>query len=359
MAATRDERIDALKCLAIVLVVIGHAVVYNGLFGEPSPTRVPIGTQWIERSTLDSVWLNIAYSFHMPLFAFASAFVLFGRERAPMDLVARRAVGLMLPFVVWTALAHLGPGQSVSGMIESVGHALLYPQSPGAVWFLYALFGCFVLFAVVRALGGRDRMLAASAVVAAAVIVAPIPAGNIFGVYDIAWLYPFFVMGYLSSEHRGWLKEHNRALLAGGALLWLALLPVIWPVLVPEVNWWYPELREWLHARDLFGGIVVLYAARYLCAAAAIVALFQVYDRAHGRFLRWQAWVGRRTLGMYVTQPIILATLSAHVTKSPLVLTLLTLAGGLGITLVLERARLTRLVFLGQASRGLPQSAVE
>ncbi len=356
----RDQKIDALKCLAIVLVVIGHAIVYNSLFSEPSPTRVMIGTQWIERAALDSIWLNVVYSFHMPLFAFLSAYVLFGRERSPLRLVGKRALGLMLPFVVWTTVTYLiGASRTWAGLLDFVGHALLYPQTPGAPWFLYALFGCFVIFAIIRAARGRDRALLVSAVIVASLIVVPIPQGDIFGVFDIAWLYPFFVMGYLFAKHAERIAERRRTLLIGGVLVWAALLPVIWPVLVPEVNWWYPALREWLHAHGLIGGVVALYAARYLCAAAAVTAVFHLYDHVRGSFLSWQAWVGRRTLGIYVTQPIILAFASAHISRNALVLAVFTLAASLAATLTLEQTRFTRLVFLGQARSRSRQPAVE
>jgi len=97
--------------------------------------------------------------------------------------------------------------------------------------------------------------------------------------------------------------------------------------------------------------VVVLYAIRYTCAAAAILAIFYLYDRVRGWPLTAQAWAGRRTLGMYVVQPYVLLVVSAYLTKSVLVLALTAFVGSLLVTWVLERSSLTRLVLLGQRTR--------
>ena len=349
MSGTRDEKIDALKCVAIVFVIIGHAIVFTSLFPVAGPGRVLVGTVWVQTSSLNSLLLNVAYSFHMPLFAFLSAYVLFGREGSPGSLVRKRALGLLLPYAVWVGISWVlyGP-RTLAGTIDYFKVRALYPQSPNAAWFLYALFGCFLLFAIVRALKGRDRMLIASAVLMMGVLVLPWVSSNPLGITDIAWLYPFFVMGYLSSEHAEELRAHRMVLMVSGVVVWAALLPFIWPVLVPELNWWYPELREFLHSMHLPGAVVVLYAVRYTCAAAAITALYSLYDYVRGRALTWQAWVGRRTLGMYVIQPYILMLVSRTISQNWVVLAVAAFGGSLALTWLLEQNRYTRLVLLGQ-----------
>lgn len=358
----RDHKIDALKALAMFLVIVGHAIVFTHLFGSDAPGRVAIGAQWIDRQTLDSFALNLAYSVHMPLFSFLSAYVLLGREGTPLALVGKRVLSLMVPYVAWVLVSYaiqaLRSGGSLSAAASYLGTRLLYPQSPGAAWFLYALFGCFAVFAVVRALGGRDRLLIASAVVVGGLIVVPFgTVGDIFGVYDVAWLYPFFVMGYLFAKHRERLARRRSSLLIAGIFGWAALLPFIWPVLVPEVNWWYPVLREWLHARGIPGAVVLLYAVRYACAGAGIITLFYAYDWVKGRALYWQAWVGRRTLGMYLIQPYVLTLVAQRFTDNVVVLTAAAFVGSLALTWVLERGPVTRSVLLGQRLRRKPRLA--
>jgi hypothetical protein len=119
--------------------------------------------QWIERGVLDSFWLNVAYSFHMPLFAFLSSYVLLGREGRPLDLVGKRAVSLMLPYVVWVIVGYLSVGTfSLRGVADYLGTRLVYPQSPGAPWFLCALRVLRRVHDDSRHSAGRTRALVAS-----------------------------------------------------------------------------------------------------------------------------------------------------------------------------------------------------
>ena len=106
----RDDRIDALRGLAIALVVLGHSLVR---MLPASATAAPglqfeAGLGWVPVSMMANPLLNVIYSFHMPLFAFLSGFVLFGssagygwrlvkcglrRSRTPIPLQAEHRNG--------------------------------------------------------------------------------------------------------------------------------------------------------------------------------------------------------------------------------------------------------------------------
>jgi peptidoglycan/LPS O-acetylase OafA/YrhL len=64
-----------------------------------------------------------------------------------------------------------------------------------------------------------------------------------------------------------------------------------------------------------------------------------------------QAWIGKRTLGMYLIQPYVLALASAYLTRNWVALTAIAFVGSLLGAWLLEHNRVTRLVFLGQRSR--------
>jgi fucose 4-O-acetylase-like acetyltransferase len=267
-------------------------------------------------------------------------------------MLGKRVVGLLVPYLVWIGVSYLSSGgRTLAALPSFYRQRVLYPQSPGAAWFLLALFECFVVFAAVRAAGGRDWMVVASAVLVGGIVVLPVPGGDVLGILDVAWIYPFFAMGYLFAKHAERLAERRVALMIGGGLAWAVLVPVLWPVLVNDANWWYPTLREWLHANHLLGGVAVVYAARYACAAGAICALFYLYDYVRGKALSVQAWIGKRTLGMYLIQPYVLALASAYLTRNWVALTAIAFVGSLLGAWLLEHNRVTRLVFLGQRSR--------
>ncbi|HNY32871.1 MAG TPA: acyltransferase family protein [Fibrobacteria bacterium] len=80
----RDTRIDAIKGGAIILVVLGHAI--------------SSATQHSEKSKL----LDIIYSFHMPLFFFASGYLT--NKNTTFSAFARRCKSLIWPLVVWTPI---------------------------------------------------------------------------------------------------------------------------------------------------------------------------------------------------------------------------------------------------------------
>lgn len=75
----RDNTIDILKGIGIVLVVMGHS-------GVP---------QWM---------YNFIYSFHMPLFFIASGWFLTTRLTTTVDFVKRKIKGIYCPFVKWSII---------------------------------------------------------------------------------------------------------------------------------------------------------------------------------------------------------------------------------------------------------------
>lgn len=138
MTTKRITYIDALKGLAIVLVVWGH-IAEKCMGVENTPFNYMYG------------------SFHMPLFIFLSGlFAYKGMERTSWQYVAtflrKKAVRILLPFLV--------VGGFYSLIVE---HSLtaVYSGVMGGYWFLPALFICMLLGLLQRCvavkLGGYGR----------------------------------------------------------------------------------------------------------------------------------------------------------------------------------------------------------
>ena len=134
MPSVRHERIvwiDAVRALAIVLVVFGHALrgIHDaGLIGSG-------GTFWL----LD----NGIYLFHMPLFFFLSGYVFSGLRYPLYEFLRRLASRVALPYFIWAvvliAIKTFMNG-SVNHTVSSGDYLkLLYDPIP-PFWFLYALF---------------------------------------------------------------------------------------------------------------------------------------------------------------------------------------------------------------------------
>ncbi|MDR1744289.1 MAG: acyltransferase family protein, partial [Planctomycetota bacterium] len=136
---------DYCKGIAIILVVAGH------YFPAESPEA------W---KTIRA----IIYTFHMPLFFFASGFFFAGEpERGIAELLAKKAARLLIPFAT-IALVFLLMKLPASLFFDlehglnarAVLNAVLDPVRSHVplLWFMQALFIMFALFAVLRGVCG-------------------------------------------------------------------------------------------------------------------------------------------------------------------------------------------------------------
>jgi len=356
----RDVCLDALRGFAILLVVLGHALL-RGLDVLPvgAPGAVDItGIGTVAMGPATSTALTVIYSFHMPLLAFVSGFALSHSSVGyGAAFVRRRAAGLLVPYFAWLAVSWPIVGErTVGGLVAYVGRAAINPQSPGALWFLYALFVCTVLLAAMLSLRAGSFALAGSALVVGIAGVLPLGAyEHVFGLSDVAWLYPFLIAGFITAR--------NRAAVDGvrwagplALLVWLASLPFVAPVLLPGPRWWYAGARTLLAALPTPLVDVLLKATwagvRLIGALAGVYAAYYAFRHLHGAVATAQAWLGRRTLGVYAVHIPLLMLLAPvlaglHVGLRALVLFAGALTVSLAITLLLERTRLTRRVLLG------------
>nr|WP_284701388.1 acyltransferase [Rhodoplanes tepidamans] len=208
----RSFELDAVKGLAIVLVVFGHC-----LRGLMAAGIVP-ETSWLH--ALDYV----IYTFHMPVFFLASG--LFFRapaHRLDPGFWRRKLITIVYPYFVWSILqgavlillSNTGALNNRWGP-ENLLSILWIPISP--FWFLYALFVGTVLAVAV---GGTDRRivltLALPAFLASA-LWAPQLVADIF--YGFFW----FLVGMIAAERR-WLDRIPRSF-AAAALLCAGLVAV-------------------------------------------------------------------------------------------------------------------------------------
>ncbi len=189
--AGRNDVVDALKYFAIALVVLTHVLRLYREFIHLSPDL-----------------LRVVVSFNLPLFAFLSGWVLWGREgKNPLSFMRGKALGLLVPYLAWIAvempLRHVPP----SGYLARLGNALLNPMYGMQMWFLWALFWMFAVFTAGRLVSRSDWWTAVLALGVGSVAFF-IP-GGANGLNRIVWLYPYLVLGYLASKHRAPLRRFD------------------------------------------------------------------------------------------------------------------------------------------------------
>lgn len=343
----------------MLAVVAGHAIAAPRLHATWAAGRLPFLGGFMDLAAVYNPLYNVIQSVNLPLFAFISGLLL-GKKpgTSTRQLVIRRFKSLMIPYIVWTLLESLRPAFAhPTGAASRLLLAAVNPEL-GAGYFLYTLFECYLVYSVVRSLTARDWPLAAVAGAFAATVLLPLP--NILGIRDLAFILPFFMLGLLGAGQTFW--ERRPAILSS-AFIYAATLALTYPTTVGGDRFWFAPLRSVLAGAGVHGRLANVWALsaayhsmRYLCGAAGVVLLFAAYRRAAGWFLTPQAFIGRRSLGVYMSHVPIMASAFALGVHRALPLFLVSATAALGLTLVLERIPQIRGLLLGiwprQSRRG-------
>lgn len=304
-ARQRDLRVDALKALAILLVIATHILGLRREFQAVAP------------------WLyDLIVAFNMPLFALLSGWVLAGREgAAPGRFLWRKLLALYVPYFAWIAVEAPLRRVTLGGMPGRLLEALLDPHAGMQMWFLAVLFWMFVVFTFARLVSRSDAWTGGVAIAMAAIGL--MPRITTMGLDKVAWLYPFFILGYLIAR----APEDRRRLAVIGA-----------------------AIAATLAAFALLGHADL--AGRYLLALGFVAAVAGVYLVMPQRAIAAQAWLGQHTMGVYGAQMVVMPFLIVGAGwAGALASWALVAAVSTCVAVALERVPFTRAVFLGQWPR--------
>lgn len=211
----RNLTIDAIKGLAVVLVIVGHA---------------------IQRSFpdyLNNTLFNIIYSFHMPLFMLLSGYVLyFSKKSIDMKWLGNKFRQLLIPFFAWYIIYWVANDFSFTGLSPYLNYSGTFIdylirgiKSPGnGPWFLWAILICFVSFYFSHKLFPRFGVF--YAVVIIYLLGRAIPT-NSYGLEYIKSMFPFFAFGYIFANYKEKLVKYHK--------LFLILSLVLFPFL--SISW--------------------------------------------------------------------------------------------------------------------------
>lgn len=353
----RDKSVDALKGLAIALVVLGHAILDADAVQHGGKGLVSMGPFWVPLATASSLLLTFVYSFHMPLFAFVSGLVMWPPRDRPLGAgILGRARGLLVPYVAWFAVLYAinWSPHPAGGFADALRHNLI---GRGGLWYLYALFICVVAVLLLARIPGSRWALPVSAVVAVAC-----STGLMFRVPDVLylsyvfWIYPFVVLGYMVGPARAWFAEHRWALVVGGVTVFTPLLFLRQPVKVPSLQ---PLVQMAASVPGAGAGAgdghllwvllrIAIGVLPYVCGAAAVVAIYSLYLGREGRVIDAQAWLGQKSLGIYAMHGTVVWWFASHGVKNVALLSLVALGVSVAATLALERVPVLGAVLLGQ-----------
>ncbi len=306
---------DAVKLLAIYLVIYGHCVQH----------LLP-GFEYE-----NYVYLFI-YSFHMPLFMMVSGF--FSHSSMCLsyyDFIRKKARQLLLPCITW------------GGVIILVRFLLCEPQSISTIlrndlWFLKSLFLCMVLTCGTFKVPRKYRFL----VLVVLMIVTQ------FSLFRMKDMFIPFVAGYYLKEYWDYIKKHIYLFFILCLFIYsfigaLNINPTFFDVQrISLVN--YTVKQSVILITGISGSIVIILLMNML-----------------GNLLNPHICIlGQHTLGIYLTQSVLLENLLSHyivinkfsdltiyLVVFPFICVLLILLS-IGIIKFIEINRYTRLLFLGR-----------
>lgn len=188
----RNNYIDILKGICIVLVIFGHCIQYGS------------GASFRSNSLyFENVVFKLIYSFHMPLFIMISGY-LFGYSTTKYSIklnIIKKLRSLVVPIVAWT---------TVITTIDLCSYAILEQEIIIAdiakryvknvlfeIWFLWAVLFCSITTLLIKRFAHyKPRVLAF-------LFISYIFLPDMWNMHLYKYLFPYFLIGYIWNIKNG------------------------------------------------------------------------------------------------------------------------------------------------------------
>ncbi|WP_417235179.1 acyltransferase family protein [Arthrobacter sp.] len=319
----RQTWIDQARWVAIVLVVIGHAV------GEVR-----------SESGLAIVISNFVYTFHIPVFVILAGW---GARRAEANgkNLAKIWWQLLLPYLVFQVVAF-----AVNWLVEGKDPSWSFTNQTFGLWFLVALAGWRFLGPWFRGLRGAVPL---SLVLALLAGLSP-NIGSWLSISRILFFLPLFLLGPWLVDHiSAWRKSIVWRVIS--AIYLLALATAI--LLLGKDFWRDPFLGKSSYddlGQGSFSGMAVRLGVLALAAvtATAFLLVLPGSPGAPSRTGQWIATAGQHTMYPYLLHLQVLTLVGATTWKTlgnPTLTTCLFVLGAIAVCLAAE-LKVVRTVFM-------------
>lgn len=220
----RNQYLDILRGIAIILMVFGHCLQYGN------------GTEFIKSSGFFYNRLfQVIYSFHMPLFMLLSGYLFFytvGRYQKTREFLKNRWRRIVLPIIGWQTFHYLVKmvGMIMSREEISTAFFVKYVRSWFTdIWFLLAILYCSLIIFIVR------KYCKDSVVVYALIfILSFITPDSMPNIYLYKYMYPFFLSGYFFAGYldkgKDIISQIRLKYLFAGTMVVFAILFRFWDI---------------------------------------------------------------------------------------------------------------------------------
>ena len=283
----RNEKIDVIKGVAIILVVYGHALQYGA--GE----NVLKNALFFE----DPIFKFI-YSFHMPLFMLVTGYLFsFSLKKYSVPIIIKsRIYTLIVPICIWSLIPIViklvkGRGMSTVEILK-----IYISTAIKELWFLWAIFYCSLIVMIISKYM-NDRIIIYILVF---VITFCVTDDKNISLYK--YMYPFFVLGYYYGLHDNGIR-----------LWWSRNKNKVFPVLIGIYgvmffrfgydSYIYTSGYCVLGKGDVWKQIVInIYRLVIGCIGSFIIigSIDIYYSLIDKKIIKITAYLGRNSMGIYV-----------------------------------------------------------
>jgi fucose 4-O-acetylase-like acetyltransferase len=302
----RNPGIDALRGIAVLLVVVGHSIQYangayyrtNGLFYE-------------------NIVFKLIYGFHMPLFMIISGF-LFSRSlprRSAREVVAVRFRRLLVPILVWGTVSYVITTLVVHTSDTTSARAVIgdYVRCLNGLWFLWALLLSTILVAIIYSYMHNSWWLYALLIAIGLVV----PDDHNLALYK--YMLPYFVLPSFLKHERlySYLRTKGRLFLG----ITLALMLVAYGA---AMWFWRRDFYIYTSGITLLGRPAIpqlaIDMARWvvglLGVSTALLAAYALLQRCRVPISRVLIVFGRQAIGVYILSTVAFSYVVPNVTKA-------------------------------------------
>lgn len=216
-AKERNNIIDILKGVAVISVLLGHALQRGlGLSGY-----IPF----------DNYIFKIIYTYHMPLFMILSGYVLANyTNKFDKEFLIKKSLRLLYPTIIWSYLIwsvrnfnFVGIKEFIpfpNSLIEYTKTLIKHPDF--IIWFLYVVFIFNLFFYIIKKINKKeDIYLDVTFSIAFYLLLGVIPNSN-FGIYNIQLYFPIFAFGYYLKKE--YLKKYSWKYILSFIIIYIVLL---------------------------------------------------------------------------------------------------------------------------------------
>ncbi len=275
----RNNKIDFIKGLAILLVIWGHCI------------------QYFNNKELD-FFLNpifiFIYSFHMPLFMSISGFLFFNsvsRSKKSMKIINNKIKQIVIPIISWSSGYYILTNILIGKKFDFLELIISYISG---FWFLYTLFILSMIVVIIHYFF-YDKIIIYMIV---GVLLLFFP--EKFNFVYIKFMYPYFILGYFFNKYSFKLKKSIDSLGLICIILFLCLL-LGW-----QKDFYIYTTGMSLYVENItYKLIIILY--RFITGLVGSISIIYIMYKLYikNKITTIIEYVGKLTMGIYIIQTYI------------------------------------------------------